>query len=68
MSIICKIFGHTRYSGWWGDGLYGKVLIGSTDGTGRTHALICEYCDRCNEEYILARFHIYNGKVKNDKS
>lgn len=57
MKLLCKMFGHIRYGGWWGDGLYGKVIQTGPDGTGRTHAHITGQCDRCGERYVLARFH-----------
>jgi len=57
MKLRCKMFGHVRYKGWWGDGLYGKVFQTGRDGTGRTHAYITAECDRCGETYVLARFH-----------
>lgn len=56
MSIICKMFGHTRHKGWYGDGLYGDVHMSAIDGIGRAHAHITAECDRCHETYVLARF------------
>ena len=57
MSILCKLFGHRRYSGWYGDGLYGKVKFHAIDNLGTTHYTVNGDCDRCGENYILARFH-----------
>jgi len=57
MSILCKMFGHKRNAGWWGDGLYGRVHGPITDGIGRTHYSVEADCDRCGERYRLARFH-----------
>jgi len=50
--LLCKWFGHMRTSGWWGDGLYGKVR-----NNGRGHYAIVLRCDRCDEKYVAARFH-----------
>lgn len=55
--LICAMFGHVRYSGWWGDALYGKVRGGYRDGIGRTHFEIMLECDRCGKTYTAARFH-----------
>ena len=55
--LLCKMFGHMRRSGWWGDALYGKVLSGGRDDFGRTHYRVELKCDRCGEKYIAARFH-----------
>ena len=57
MNILCNMFGHKRNKGWWGDGLYGKVIQTGADGTGRTHAYVTAECDRCGKNYTLARFH-----------
>lgn len=57
MKFLCKMFGHKRDKGWWGDGLYGEVKMVGTDGTGRRHASIYLECDRCGESYVAARFH-----------
>lgn len=54
--LLCKLFGHTRYSGWWGDGLYGDVVSAGCDGIGRHHFRVQNECDRCGEKYTLARF------------
>lgn len=57
-SIRCAIFGHAKPSeGWWGDGLYGRVVGGHVDGCGRTHFRIMLRCPRCKAEYTAARFH-----------
>lgn len=57
MKILCKLFGHTRRAGWFGDGLYGEVVGGYRDGTGRSHYTVKLDCDRCGEPYAAARFH-----------
>jgi hypothetical protein len=57
MKALCKMFGHKRDKGWWGDGLYGEVKMAGTDGTGRRHAAIYLECDRCGDSYVAARFH-----------
>lgn len=57
MSILCRLFGHMRRSGWYGDGLYGNVRLTGADGTGRMHAHIDAACDRCGRTYVLGRFH-----------
>jgi hypothetical protein len=57
MNILCKMLGHKRNAGWWGDGLYGVLSAPTTDGTGRTHHTVTLVCDRCSEDYIAARFH-----------
>lgn len=57
MRILCKIFGHAaQLSGWFGDGLYGKVVPVTVDGIGREHFKIVFTCPRCKSEYISARF------------
>jgi hypothetical protein len=55
--LLCKMIGHVRYAGWWGDALYGPVSGGYTDGIGRSHYQIRLKCDRCGERYTAARFH-----------
>jgi len=55
--LLCRLFGHRRYSGWCGDGLYGRIRPCGIDGTGRTHFEVIENCDRCGRSYTLARFH-----------
>jgi hypothetical protein len=57
MTILCKLFGHKRNAGWWGDGLYGSVHTIGADNTGRTHFHVRLKCDRCGESYVAARFH-----------
>ena len=54
---ICRLFGHHRQAGWWGDGLYGDVIGPITDGIRRTHYRVEQKCDRCGKRYTLARFH-----------
>lgn len=55
--LCCRLFGHIRRSGWWGDALYGRVAGGYRDGTGRSHYQVWLECDRCGAKYIAARFH-----------
>jgi len=55
--IICKLIGHHRRAGWFGDGLYGRVVLSGYDGVGLLHAYIEAECDRCGQDYTLARFH-----------
>ena len=57
MKLLCKLFGHVRRAGWWGDGLYGDVSAGGRDGTGRHHYEVRLKCDRCGKNYTAARFH-----------
>jgi hypothetical protein len=57
MSILCRIFGHIRHAGWYGDGLYSQIHIGAIDNLGSIHFRAKNTCDRCGETYILARFH-----------
>lgn len=57
MNLLCKLFGHVRRTGWFGDGLYGKVTGGYVDGIGRSHYEVSLQCDRCDEKYVAARFH-----------
>lgn len=45
-----------RRAGWWGDALYGRVDSICRDGLGVTHFTVKNTCDRCGEEYIMARF------------
>lgn len=54
---ICRVFGHRRASGWWGDGLYGEVIAHGVDGIGRSHYSVWNTCNRCGARYRLARFH-----------
>ena len=63
--LLCRLFGHRRYAGWWGDGLYGEVIGGYRDGIGRSHYQIRKECDRCGTEYTLARFHGGTGALRN---
>lgn len=62
--MVCKMFGHRQYSGWWGDALYGDVKGGYRDGIGRTHFTVRLKCDRCGEKYAAARFHGNTGALK----
>lgn len=62
--VICKLFGHRQYSGWWGDALYGEVHGGYTDGIGRSHFTVEKPCGRCGKNYVLARFHGDTGDLK----
>ena len=65
MSLLCKWFGHAvPETGWWGDGLYGRVRGGRTNGVGRTHFTISHECPRCHEEWVAARFHGTNPEIK----
>lgn len=58
MAILCKALGHRRpTAGWWGDGLYGRVVGAGRDGIGRTHYRIEHECPRCGRSYTAARFH-----------
>lgn len=57
MRVLCKLFGHKRNSGWWGDGLYGTLRGPNTDGIGRAHYTVTLECDRCGERYLAARFY-----------
>jgi hypothetical protein len=61
MKWLCKMFGHTRRRGWWGDGLYGDVVSCGRDGIGSEHLCVRLECDRCGEKYTAARF--YEGQV-----
>jgi hypothetical protein len=63
MNILCKMFGHKspRYAkkGWWSPGEeYGRVRVGATDGTGRTHGIVVGDCARCGAEFNVVRIHI----------
>ncbi len=63
--LLCRVFGHnTTYRGWWGDGLYGKVVGGSKDGCGRTHYRGYLPCRNpgCTEEVLVFRFHGHQTK------
>ena len=56
--LLCKIFGHRMpLKGWWGDGRYGRVIGGRTDGTGRKHFAVLLECPRCRESWVVSRFH-----------
>lgn len=58
MNWLCRILGHRLpKTGWWGDGLYGKVEGPLTDGTGRTHYRLTQECPRCGENWTVGRFH-----------
>lgn len=58
MAWLCTIFGHEMpEQGWWGDGLYGKVIGGKVDGIGRTHYAVEQECRRCGKSWVTARFH-----------
>lgn len=57
MALLCRLFGHRRFGGWYGDGLYGRVEGRGEDGIGEKHFAVVGDCDRCGEEYTLARFH-----------
>lgn len=58
MAFLCKLFGHRLpFAGWWGDGLYGEVSGGYTDGIGRTHFQATQVCSRCGQRWTVARFH-----------
>lgn len=57
-NIICRLFGHRPMKpGWYGDAKYGAVQQGPIDGLGTMHFSITKDCDRCGENYIMARFH-----------
>jgi hypothetical protein len=43
--------------GWYGDAKYGRVVPGAIDGIGCMHFTVHNDCDRCGEDYIMARFH-----------
>lgn len=63
MSRLCKVLGHKppvyREKGWWSPGEeYGCVVVGATDGTGRTHAKIYGECARCGTEFLVCRIHL----------
>lgn len=55
MRLVCKMLGHVRYPGWYGDGLYGRVVYTGTDGLGHRHYAVEAECDRCEARYVLAR-------------
>lgn len=55
-AMLCRIFGHKRDAGWWGDGLYGDVVAGALDGIHRQHYAVMNNCDRCGRRYVMARF------------
>lgn len=57
MNLLCKLFGHRQFSGWWGDGLYGRVVEGGRSGLGTRHLHVTNTCDRCGQCYVQARFH-----------
>jgi len=57
-SFRCDLFGHKMpEQGWWGDGLYGRVVPGGTDGIGRSHFDVVLTCPRCGADWTTARFH-----------
>lgn len=55
--LLCRLFGHIRRPGWWGDSLYGQVIPGPVDNLNTFHFEVVADCDRCGCEYTLARFH-----------
>lgn len=63
MNILCKIVGHKppvyAKPGWYSPGeQYGRLVVGVTDGIGRTHAKVeCE-CARCGVDFTAARVHL----------
>jgi hypothetical protein len=65
MNILCRLFGHKRNIGWYGDGLYGDIQLWGIDGVGRAHASIVAECDRCGETYTLARLHVNSPTILN---
>lgn len=57
-NILCSLFGHrTMPPGWYGDAKYGSVQSSGIDGLGTMHFMVKDDCDRCGENYTMARFH-----------
>ena len=58
-SFRCEMFGHKMPEhGWWGDGLYGRVVPAGWDSGGsRSHFRVLQECPRCGQEWTTARFH-----------
>lgn len=63
MNLLCLLFGHQpptyAKKGWYSPGEeYSKLLIGPTDGIGRTHASVFGKCARCKKEFKICRVHL----------
>lgn len=59
MSILCGIFGHKAFDkNSYHGAEYGRVREAGTDGIGRVHMVLLCKCPRCDEEYIVGRFHM----------
>lgn len=64
MSLLCELFGHKRpLSGWFGDGLHGRISYDAIDNVGRVHMSIYHVCPRCGVEHRAARFHATSPKI-----
>lgn len=62
-NVVCRLFGHKppvyAKKGWYSPGEeYGQVIVGPTDGTGRTHATVVGECARCGVQFKVARIHL----------
>jgi len=72
MSLLCELVGHKppvyAEKGWWSPGQeYGKLVYDATDGIGRHHGHVTAECARCNVRFKVARVHIPNEIIQNER-
>ena len=66
MSIKCRLFGHKLSPGYAGHPPYLRPMSYALDGLNTLHWSLYGACERCGEEYVLARLHSdSDGKLRN---